>query len=183
MSDAGASPATDGFPAEPEVVHRHAVRILCLDARGRVLLMSWRDPVSGEVVWEPPGGGVEEGESDLDAARREWFEETGLPGVLDPDLGEGGGAGAKPGAYQVVVVPRRDLWAGRVVLADEPMFLTAWPAEGPEISRAHLMPDEQVNLVQARWLGRSEVEALSERVTPDVVAVLCELGAGGDWTV
>jgi ADP-ribose pyrophosphatase len=42
-------------------------------------------PVQQRVVYEFPGGGVEEGESILDAARRELMEEVGLyPGRLEP---------------------------------------------------------------------------------------------------
>jgi 8-oxo-dGTP pyrophosphatase MutT (NUDIX family) len=154
---------------EPPVVHRHAVRIACLDSGGRLLMMNWRDPDSGELLWEPPGGGVEPGESDIEAARREWFEETGLPDVVD--------GADRP----YVVVNRREYWAGRVVVAEEPVFLGHWPGVGPELSRAHLTPNEQVNLVQTRWLARAELAALPERVTPDMVATLRRLDAGGDW--
>jgi 8-oxo-dGTP pyrophosphatase MutT (NUDIX family) len=40
-------------------VVRPAVRIICLDSAERVLLLHWRDPFDGRVLWEPPGGGVE----------------------------------------------------------------------------------------------------------------------------
>lgn len=47
-----------------------------------VLLLHWRDPVDGRAIWEPPGGGIEAGETALDAARREMREETGLAPVV-----------------------------------------------------------------------------------------------------
>jgi len=155
---------------KPPVVHRHAVRIACLDSSGRLLMMNWRDPSSGELLWEPPGGGVEPGESDLEAARREWFEETGLADVLDQAAGDA-----------PVVVHREELWNGRRVIADEPVFLARWSGEGPDLSREHLLPDERVNLVQSRWEARAEMQHLAERVTPDMVTVLRRLDAGGDW--
>lgn len=59
------------------------VRILCFDSSGAVLLMKWRDVVSGQALWEPPGGGIEPGETSRDAAFRELYEETGLAVELE----------------------------------------------------------------------------------------------------
>jgi len=53
---------------------RETVRIVCLDAQYRLLLLRWRDPHSGQFLWEPPGGGIEPGESPIEAARRELWE-------------------------------------------------------------------------------------------------------------
>jgi 8-oxo-dGTP pyrophosphatase MutT (NUDIX family) len=55
---------------------RRAARALVLDETGRLLLVRFRD---GErAVWLTTGGGIEEGESDEDALRRELLEEAGL---------------------------------------------------------------------------------------------------------
>lgn len=50
-----------------------------IDAQQRLLLLRGADPARPKfAIWHAPGGGVEPGESDEQAGRRELFEETGL---------------------------------------------------------------------------------------------------------
>ena len=65
------------------VVTRRAVRALIVDRDERLLLVHFQPP-GGDAFWTTPGGGVEPGESDLEALRRELAEEVGLH---DPDIG------------------------------------------------------------------------------------------------
>lgn len=67
-------------------VRRRAVRVLLLDPDDRLLLLQSFDhtnPARGS-FWVTIGGGVEPGESDVDAALREVVEEVG---IHDIDLG------------------------------------------------------------------------------------------------
>jgi 8-oxo-dGTP pyrophosphatase MutT (NUDIX family) len=60
-------------------VSRQAGRIFVVDGERRVLLMhERRDIGSDRTHWITPGGGVEPGESLVQAALREVYEETGL---------------------------------------------------------------------------------------------------------
>ena len=62
--------------SEPRL--RRATRAVVIDERDRTLLV--RFDFGDRVVWATPGGGIEEGESDEAAIRRELLEEAGLEG-------------------------------------------------------------------------------------------------------
>jgi G:T/U-mismatch repair DNA glycosylase/8-oxo-dGTP pyrophosphatase MutT (NUDIX family) len=61
-----------------EPTPRQAVRALLVDAEERVLLLRFENPVTHDVWWATPGGGLEGTESDEEALRRELLEEIGL---------------------------------------------------------------------------------------------------------
>ncbi|MTI89146.1 MAG: NUDIX hydrolase [Balneolaceae bacterium] len=49
-----------------------------LNKGGEVLLVQLHSPVTDSLIWTPPGGGVEPGESLKQTVQREFKEETGL---------------------------------------------------------------------------------------------------------
>lgn len=57
---------------------RPATRAVILDPEDRILLM--RFDFRDREVWATPGGGIDDGETDEDALRRELVEEAGLEG-------------------------------------------------------------------------------------------------------
>lgn len=63
---------------------RPAARGIVVDDADRVLLCRFDFPSEGVTVWGTPGGGVEPGETPLDALRRELAEEIGLAIDGDP---------------------------------------------------------------------------------------------------
>ena len=110
-----------------QTVTRPAVRIICVDAHDRVLMLNWRDPVSGDVLWEPPGGGIEAGETPYDTAGRELSEETGLdPSVIQPSY---------------VEVERDDIWKGIRFVGTEQVFVALYPSlDAPPLRPVKLTP-------------------------------------------
>lgn len=143
------------------MIDRHAVRVVCLDAAGRVLLMRWRDPVSGSMLWEPPGGGVDPGEDDLTAARRELVEETGL----DP-------AAVAPGG---VPVPRDVVWAGKRFTGTETFFLARFEVQEPVLDGAGRLDYENEQLVETRWTRLEDLAGLERLEPPRLAEVVAAL--------
>ncbi len=67
-----------GFEIKRSVVrHKGSAVILAADERSRVLLVRQFRLPAGKYLWELPAGRLDEGETPLQAARRELIEETG----------------------------------------------------------------------------------------------------------
>lgn len=133
-------------------VHRPAARVICFDADGRVLLLHWRDPHNGAEMWEPPGGGLDDGETPLQAARRELTEETGL----DP---------SRVGDH-CVEVTRHSRWKGRLYTGVEQFFAARYDTPRPVLSRAGLLPYEAAELLGHAWVTPAEFASLPGRLEP-----------------
>lgn len=143
------------------VSDRPAARVVCVDGESRILMLHWRDLVSGRVFWEPPGGGIDAGETPLEAARRELFEETGLPGDAVTDMW--------------VPVERDYHWLGVHYVKMEPFYLARFTGT-PEIRPATLTSEERDTYLGQAWLTPTELAALRDTVEPatmvEVIALL-----------
>jgi 8-oxo-dGTP pyrophosphatase MutT (NUDIX family) len=79
----------DGSPGIYGVVHfaNLAAGVLVIDENDRVLLVGQHRYTLDEYSWEIPEGGVPEGETALEGARRELLEETGVEAAEWRELG------------------------------------------------------------------------------------------------
>jgi 8-oxo-dGTP pyrophosphatase MutT (NUDIX family) len=154
-----------------ETKHRPAARIVCLDAADRLLLLHWQDPSDGSRLWEPPGGGIDPGETPLQTARRELVEETGLDAAAVLD--------------RWVPVERSVRWNGTLFAGEEQFFLARFGTERPALVRTGLLPDEQVNLHDHVWVTPAELAALTklpDRLEPpQLPSVVAALAPDSSW--
>ncbi|GLY00586.1 MULTISPECIES: NUDIX domain-containing protein [Actinoplanes] len=146
-----------------ETVHRPAVRVICIDVDGRILLMNWEDPTDGHRLWEPPGGGIDPGETPLETARRELMEETGLdPGAILPGY---------------VEVHRDSVWKGRRMTGPEQFFRARFATSRPLVVKDGLLEYEVSELRAVAWVDPAELAALTDPVEPPGLRELLD----SDW--
>jgi 8-oxo-dGTP pyrophosphatase MutT (NUDIX family) len=132
------------------------VRALVLDSEGRTLLLRWPRP-GGSPFWIAPGGGVEPGESDEEALRRELREELALE--------------------------RRDfgpcLWTREFTFP----WRDGWWHQRERYHLVHVEPDEITGgeeLDNARWWTADELVATDELTAPSRLGdLLHDLVANG----
>lgn len=139
--------------------------MVCLDVRERVLLLHWQDPWDGDLLWEPPGGGIDPGETAFEAARRELTEETGLDCAAVVD--------------RPVEVERSTKWNGKLYVGPEPFYLARYVVEAPALSRLGLLEYERRDLRGHAWLSVAELATLPDRLEPpDLADIIAALTAG-----
>jgi TDG/mug DNA glycosylase family protein len=135
---------------EPEP--REAVRALVVDAAERVLLVRFENAASGESWWATPGGGIEEGESDAVALRRELREECGLE-LADPG----------PVVWvREVLFP----WNRRLLRQSERFHLVRVDHHDAAAT-IDLVPE---GIAGHRWWTLAELESTAERLAPPALA-------------
>ena len=132
---------------------RRTARVLLLDPADRILLMKGRLPSAPESpgAWFTIGGGIEPGETVLEAAAREVLEETGLTGVIFGDI----------------------VWRGEVMLKDRKQrpvlfkdtFILARCAGG-DVTRAGWQALEREFVDDIRWWTLADLAACGEPVWP-----------------
>jgi ADP-ribose pyrophosphatase YjhB (NUDIX family) len=141
---------------------RLATRALVLDEEDRVLLV--RFGPAERALWATPGGGIEDGETDEQAIRRELLEETGL---ADFELGPHVWTRTAPLAHGGWDVETERIYLVRTASFDPTPQLT-WDA----------LREEGVTAV--RWWTLAELEAAGAVLAPArLTALVRELLSNG----
>jgi 8-oxo-dGTP pyrophosphatase MutT (NUDIX family) len=129
--------------------------VLLFDQSGSVLLFLTKASVpTNPTRWVTPGGHVEPGESHVDAAARELFEETGL--AVAPDaLGQ-----------PIRSREFSDERAPGVFKRNYEEWFTFRTARFTPVS-ANWTPEEHIDMEAHRWWSLEELEGTSEPIEPD----------------
>lgn len=159
-------PPPEGGWTHPGRSVRRAARVVVVDGLHRVLLLGYRNPSTGVEFWATPGGGMDPGEEPVQAARREFREETGheAPADLGP------------------IVWRRVVgfeWAGGWVDQEEVYFFTR--VDELRIADAHVAALASEGVIGHRWQTLDEIRnrhgfEVAPRRLADLVADLLVAG-------
>ena len=135
-------------------VEREAVRAIAVDPEGRVLLVRFEHPVTGDSRWGTVGGGIDPGESDDAALRRELHEEAGIEEL---DVGP--------------LVHEREHtfpWSARIIRQHERFHLVRVPGAEPRPA-IDLRPE---GVTEVRWWTPTELESTTETIVPPELPAL-----------
>ncbi|BCJ32685.1 DNA mismatch repair protein MutT [Actinocatenispora thailandica] len=159
------------LPDDLPVLERDVVRLVVRDATGAVLLFRARELTMPELGywWELPGGGIEPGETYVDAAVRELREETGLR--LDP-------ARVGPANWRRTSSFRM---RGERRVQHEVVAVATLDAVAPDIDVQDQLDYEKEDYVGFRWLPVDQIVGSSEQFYPGrLPALLPDVLAGKD---
>lgn len=140
-------------------VSRSTARVVPVADDGTCLLLLEEYPAGRGPFWGSIGGAIDPGETPVDAAVRELWEETGI--VVEP--------GQLVGPVARVVAEFS--WAGVDYRGDATVFALPLSKE-TSVSFEHLVPEEIDTVMEARWLAPGDALADGRLVWPELPEVM-----------
>jgi 8-oxo-dGTP pyrophosphatase MutT (NUDIX family) len=139
-----------------DIIERNVVRAVVLDVNRRLLLFHTQDPTYPELGtwWELPGGGIEAGETYLEAIVRELAEEAGL--VIQPDQ-VGTPSWRRRAEYR---------YRGQRRISNEVVVPVQLAVPGPDVDGTGRVEFEAEDYFDFRWWPVEDVRASTERFYP-----------------
>jgi len=141
-------------------IPRVSARVLPVCPAGEVLLLQDLDPAQPDVLrWGSIGGALDPGESHVEAAVREMYEETGLrpdPAALTAPFHRS---------------TREFSWAGIRYRSDNTFFALPLPRE-VQVSFEHLVPEEVDTVVAWGWWTPAALAAAGGAVSDDLPEIM-----------
>ena len=138
------------------VKHRETARIMLIDEENRIFLLKTHfDPEVGlPPRWLTPGGGIDSGESTLQAAVRELYEETGM--TVSPEvLGE-----------PVLVASGRWDWADGLNYQTYTDTIYELKVQNFQPDTSGFTQDELRDILEYRWWTLEEILGSKEPLAP-----------------
>lgn len=140
-----------------EAIARPSARVLVVDESDRLLMLSGFDAEQDVTRWYVVGGGVQPGETHVEAALRDVREETGLSGVtLGPEVWSGR--------------PWVAVWDGVTDEVRQRYFLLRTPAF--DIDTSGFEAYERSQVTGHRWWTVEGLQATDDLLRPDGLAEL-----------
>lgn len=142
--------------------HRETARILLTDSAGKIfLLLTHFDPEVGlPPRWITPGGGIDDGETPIEAAVRELQEETGIS-VSQEALGE-----------KIGEIAGRWSWGDGQNHHTYVDHFYKLQVDSFELDDSGWTDDEQRDVLEYRWWSLAELTATGEQIGPHGLANL-----------
>jgi 8-oxo-dGTP pyrophosphatase MutT (NUDIX family) len=158
------------LPEDLPILERSAVRVVVLDTVDTILLFHTHDPDHPDLGlwWELPGGGIDPGETYLDAAIRELREETGI--MVEPSQ-----VGPPTWRRRASFRQRQ-----RRHLQEEVIVTVRLSKRGPDVDEEQRLNYEREDYFGFRWWQRRQIMSSDERFYPGQLPLLLDAFLQGE---